>query len=144
MSCISANVHTEWFRLMLSYRPSATSTLRTFQCRFRTIVDTTHRLEQRLLNIVKNLRALHLSELLPQAYFDEDPMDERDRLERCLETCVRIFESIEEHKGARSLAAYHEKLAVTISELRESVEVLDTKFIAVGPSTHCKEYGLMS
>ena len=86
------------------------------------------------------MRALSLSELLHQACFDNKyKIDESECLKRCLETCVRISESINEHKGAgdhavTSLTTYHEKLAATISELKDFLKTIDSQNIAAGPS----------
>ena len=118
----------------------ATSTLSAFHPSFRMIDDTNGCTERRLSNIMESLRALSLSELLPQAWFDNKySIDERECLERCIETCVRISESINEHKGAgdrtaASLAEYHEKLATTISELKEFLKAVDSQNVAAGLS----------
>ena len=86
------------------------------------------------------LRALNLSELLPQACFDNQyTVDENEWLKRCLETCIRISGSINEHKGAgdhavTSLAAYHKKLAAMISELKEFLKTIDSQNFATDPS----------
>ena len=96
--------------------------------------------ERRLPSIMESLRALSLSGLLPQACFDNKyTTNESECLHRCLETCVRISDSIKEHKGAgdhagKSLTAYHEKLAGTISELTDLLKLIDGQNIAAGLS----------
>ena len=104
------------------------------------IDDTDDCTERRLSNIIESLRALNLSELLPQAYFkDKYTIYEYECLKRCLETCVRISESIDEHKEAgnhtaTSLTGYHEKLAAAISEFKEFLKAIDSQNVAGSPS----------
>jgi hypothetical protein len=105
------------------------------------IDDTSNYTEQRLSNIMESLRTLSLAERLPQACFDNKySIHEHECLKRCLEACVRISESINEHKGAgghtvTTLAEYHEKLATTISELKEFLKAIDRRNVTVGPSS---------
>ena len=98
--------------------------------------DTGDCTERRLSNIVDSLRALSLSELLPQASFDDKyTIYELECLNRCLKICVWISESINEHKRAgnhtaTSLTGYQEKLAATISELEEFLKAIDSQNVA--------------
>ena len=118
------------------YKLLATSTLSAFYPSFRIIDNTNSCTERRLSNIIESLRALSLLELLPQAWFDNKYLiDKRECLERYIKTCVRISESINEHKGAgdrtvASLAEYYEKLATTISELKEFLKAVDSQNVA--------------
>ena len=108
--------------------------------------DTPRYTQRRLSNISESLRKLSLSELLPQANSKDNYTNyEYECLKRCLETCVRISTSIDQHRrmgghAVTSLTEYQDKLATTTSELNEFLRTMDERNIATHrPAQMCHE-----